>query len=178
MRYLPLFFLLVFTAAAILLRLVPHPANFAAIAALALFAGTYCAKFSKWWLLAPMAAMVVSDIFIGTYDLRIMVAVYGSFLAVAFIGVILARRKRVGSILLSSVVASILFYITTNFAVWMFGTLYPLTFEGLIASYVMALPFFRNTLLGDLFYVTAFFGAYEFVVAVLPSMKTAKARTI
>ena len=178
MKYLPLLFLLVFTVAAITLRLLPHPANFAAIAALALFTGTYCVKFSKWWLLAPLAAMVVSDIFIGTYDFRIMAAVYGSFLVVGLIGIVVAKHKRVGSILLSSVTASILFYLTTNFAVWMFGTLYPLTFEGLMASYVMALPFFRNTFLGDLFYVSVFFGVYEFAVAVLPSLKSMKVRTI
>ena len=178
MKYLPLYFLLVFTAAAVFLRLLPHPANFAAIAALALFTGTYCVKFSKWWLLAPMGAMVVSDIFIGIYDWRIMVAVYGSFLVAGFIGIILAKHKRAGSVLLSSVVISVLFYLTTNFAVWMFGTLYPLTLEGLLTSYAMALPFFRNTLLGDLFYVSAFFGAYEFAVAILPLPKPAKVQIV
>ena len=178
MRYLPLFFLLVFTIAAVLLRLVPHPANFAAIAALALFTGVYCTKFSKWWLLAPLGAMVVSDIFIGTYDWRIMAAVYGSFLIAGGIGIVVARYKSMGSVLLSSVAVSVVFYLTTNFAVWMFGTLYPLNLEGLMASYIMALPFFRNTLLGNLFFVSVFFGVYEFAIAVLPSPKLAKIRTI
>lgn len=178
MRYLPLIFLLVFTVAAVFLRLLPHPANFAPIAALALFTGVYCVKFSKWWLLAPLAVMVVSDIFIGIYDVRIMAAVYGSFLIAGLIGIVVAKHKKVGSILFSSVLASIVFYLATNFAVWMFGTLYPLTLEGLISSYVMALPFFRNTFFGDLFYVSVFFGVYEFAAAVLPSLKPAKVRTI
>lgn len=178
MRYLPLIFLLVFTVAAVFLRLLPHPANFAPIAALALFTGVYCVKFSKWWLLAPLAVMVVSDIFIGIYDVRIMAAVYGSFLIAGLIGIVVAKHKKVGSILFSSVLASIVFYLATNFAVWMFGTLYPLTLEGLISSYVMALPFFRNTFFGDLFYVGVFFGVYEFAAAVLPSLKPAKVRTI
>ena len=178
MRYLPLIFLLVFTLAAIFLRLLPHPANFAPIAALALFTGVYCVKFSKWWLLVPIAAMVVSDIFIGVYDLRIMAVVYGSFLIAGLVGVVVSKHKKVQSILLSSVLVSVIFYLTTNFAVWMFGTLYPLTFEGLISSYVMALPFFRNTFFGNLFYVSVFFGVYEFTVALLPSLKSAKVRTV
>ena len=173
MRYLPLFFLLLFSAATVLLRLLPHPANFAPVTALALFTGTYCTRFSRWMLIVPIGAMVISDIFIGTYDWRIMSAVYGSFLVVGAIGIYVGKHKRLRSVLFSSISASIIFYLTTNFAVWLFGTLYPATLEGLMTSYLMALPFFRNTFLGDLFYVAVFFGAYEAVLAVLFRTKTA-----
>ena len=131
MRYLPLFFLLLFSAATVLLRLLPHPANFAPVAALALFTGTYCTRFSRWMLIVPIGAMVISDIFIGTYDWRIMSAVYGSFLVVGAIGIYVGKHKRLRSVLFSSISASIIFYLTTNFAVWLFGTLYPATLEGL-----------------------------------------------
>jgi len=176
MRYLPLLFLVLFTAATVLLRLLPHAANVAPVAALALFAGTYCVRFSKWWLLVPIGAMVVSDIFIGTYDWRIMGAVYGSFLAAGLIGIFVGKHKHLSSIFFGSVTASVFFYLFTNFAVWLFGTMYSLTLEGLMTSYLMAIPFFRNTFFGDLFYVAVFFGTYELVLAALPHVKIAGAK--
>ena len=54
-------------------------------------------------------------------------------------------------------------FVATNLAVWAFGTMYPLNIAGLAESYVAAIPFFRNTLLGDMFYVTVLVGGYEAV---------------
>jgi hypothetical protein len=53
--------------------------------------------------------------------------------------------------------------VITNFAVWAFGGLYPHSLTGLTECYFLAIPFFRNTLLGDLFYSGAFFGGYELI---------------
>jgi len=61
----------------------------------------------------------------------------------------------------ASLLGSILFFLITNWAVWAFGELYTKDVSGLIMSYGMGLPFFRNTLLGDLFYVCVFFGIAE-----------------
>src|SRR3989338_480383 len=63
----------------------------------------------------------------------------------------------------ASLLGSILFFLITNWAVWAFGELYTKDLGGLLMSYTMGLPFFRNTLLGDLFYVAVFFGIAEFV---------------
>jgi hypothetical protein len=62
-----------------------------------------------------------------------------------------------------TLLASVQFYLITNFAVWAFGTMYPLSISGLFASYINALPFFRNTIFGDLSYVAGLFGLYELV---------------
>lgn len=155
----------------IVARLLPHPANFTPIAALALFAGVYAAKISKWYLGIPLVAMALSDLFIGVYEWKIMAVVYGSFLAVGLFGLLVAKKKNVGTIILGTLGGSILFYLTTNFAVWAFTNMYPPTPEGLMMSYTMALPFFRNTILGDLFYTGLFFGAYELAVAFTPQHK-------
>ena len=61
----------------------------------------------------------------------------------------------------AAMTSSALFFLVTNFGVWAFGSLYPMTWDGLIACYVAAVPFFRNTLQGDLFYTLVLFGGFR-----------------
>ena len=62
---------------------------------------------------------------------------------------------------------SVLFYLITNYAVWQFTPMYTKTFAGLIQSYIMALPFFRNSLVGNLFYTAVFFSIYYVLEAAI-----------
>jgi hypothetical protein len=139
-------------------RLLPHPANFTPIAAIALFSGVYLNK--KYFLIIPVAAMLLSDIFLGFHST--MIWVYGSFAVIALIGLWLKSHKSAGYIFGTTLVSSIIFYIVTNFGVWLSG-FYGYSISGLGACYVMAIPFFKNTVAGDLFYVASMFGIYEFV---------------
>lgn len=142
--------------AAVLLRLVPHEPNVAPIGAMALFGGAYLSK--KYALTLPILAMFVSDIFLGFHNT--IGWVYGSFILTGLIGGLLRNRANPGNVLFASLSSSVLFYLITNFGVWFSGSMYPKDFSGLMQSYLMALPFFRNTLLGDLFYNGVFFGGY------------------
>ncbi|MFH0852578.1 MAG: DUF6580 family putative transport protein [bacterium] len=143
-------------------RLVKHPFNFAPIAAMSLFAGCYLGK--KWGVILPLAAMFVSDFFIGFYDWQVMLSVYIS-LALAFvIGWFLSKHLKWYNVGFASLLSSVAFFIVTNFAVWAFFSWYPHTFAGLISCFTLALPFFRNTLAGDLVYSAIFFGAYELIL--------------
>ena len=156
-----------FILAAVVLRLIPHMPNFAPIAAMALFGGVYLGR--KEAIIIPVAAMFVADIFIGFYNPVIMIAVYGSFLAIGLLGVWLKNHKTIANVLGASLIGSVGFFLITNFAMWAaqsgFATrLYPHTWQGLLNCYIMGLPFFRNTLMGDLFYVGALFGLMEFAV--------------
>lgn len=140
-------------------RLLPHPPNFAPIAALALFGSVYLPKPAGF--LIPLGAMLVSDAVIGFYGLT-MVYVYGSFLLIGLIGISVRQHKTVATIIGASLLASLLFYLITNFGVWVdLRSGYSPDIDGLWASYAAGLPFFRNTLLGDLVYTGVFFGAYE-----------------
>lgn len=142
-------------------RLLPHPGNFAPIAAISLFSGVYLDK--KWAFIIPLFALLFSDLFLGFYGLE-MLFVYGSFVLVVLIGEGIKKHKNVLTIFLGALGASILFYLITNFGVWFLpNTMYPKNFTGLAESYIAAIPFFRNTLLGDLFYTGVFFGGYEFI---------------
>ena len=152
---------LIFILIGISLRLIPHAPNFAPIAAIALFGGVYFSK--KIALTLPVLAVLISDVFIGFYDLKLMAAVYGSFILCAVLGFWLKNNKKWHTVAGAAILSSVLFFLITNFAVWAFSPWYAKTFSGIIQSYVMALPFFRNSLLGDLFYTTVFFGAYELV---------------
>ena len=155
------------------LRLLPHPPNFVPIIAIALFAGVYLSKRIAFVL--PMIAMIISDIFIGYYQFSLMAAVYGSFLICVILGFWLKKHKKWYTIGGSTILGAVLFFLITNFAVWALTPWYAKTFSGLIQCYFMALPFFRNTLLGDLFYVTLFFGAYELIeVLIRKSFRVAK----
>lgn len=141
-------------------RLLPHPANFAPITALALFGGVYLPK--RYAILIPLVAMLLSDYFIGFWG-RGMLVVYGSFALSGTIGLWLRNHKTTFNVFCSSLAASSLFFLLTNIP-WIHpNTWYSFNLQGLLASYTNALPFFRNTLAGDLFYAGVFFAGYESV---------------
>ncbi|HUQ84752.1 MAG TPA: DUF6580 family putative transport protein [Candidatus Limnocylindrales bacterium] len=148
---------LIIIAFAVTIRLLPHPANVSPIAALALFGGVYLSR--KYALVIPLIAMFISDLFLGFH--ASMPLVYLGFFLTGIIGIWLSKHKSSFSVVLATLGSSILFYILTNFNYWYATSLYPKTLNGLFQSYFNALPFFRNSLLGDLFYVGLFFGAYE-----------------
>ena len=163
----------IFIALAVFVRIIPHVSaldhlpylpNFTPIAAVALFSGFYLNK--KYSLLVALLAMLVSDLIIGFYSPSVMASVYSSFILIGLLGMWLKKHKNTGNLLMVTVFSSALFYLVTNFAVWAFPgsfMMYPKTWQGLMECYIMGLPFLRNTAIGDLFYVGAFFGAYELV---------------
>lgn len=149
------------------LKYLPHIPNFAPIGAMALFGGVYLSvgKYGldkKFALLVPLLALFIGDIFIGFYSPWIMVSVYGSFLLIGLIGLWLSAHKTAPYILGGTLLGSTLFFIITNFAMWAVPhSLYEHNLAGFIRCYEMALPFWRNTLAGDIFYVGLFFGTME-----------------
>lgn len=146
-----------------LLRLLPHPANVAPIGAMALFGGVYLRK--KYAIILPLGAMLVSDIFLGLHST--MGFVYGSFILIGVVGMWLRKRKKLATVLGASLFSSLLFFLITNFGVWLMTTMYSKTWQGLVDCYMMGIPFFRNTVLGDLLYTGLFFGGYEIALRLL-----------
>jgi hypothetical protein len=127
---------------AVITRLLPHPPNVAPITAIALFGG--CNIRDKNLAMAlPLLCMFITDLFLGFHI--IMPFVYMSFMMISYIG-INSKKITNGTILGSS----LLFFLLTNFGVWYLG--YPNTLTGLVSCYTLALPFFVNTIIGDLFF--------------------------
>ena len=132
---------------AALSRLLPHLPNFTPVGAMALFGGAFLSNRSRA-LAAVFSAMLLSDLLLGFHD-----TAWAVYLSLGLIVLLGGRYVRnLGSGVLGCVAASVLFFIITNFAVWLSGGLYPLSLEGLILCYVAAVPFFWNTISGDLFY--------------------------
>lgn len=161
----------VFTFTLILLaafsRLLPHPPNFTPIAALALFSAVYLDK--KQAFLIPVVALLLSDYIIGFYSG--MIWVYGSFAAIALIGLWLKNHQGLLQTIGATLAGSVLFFIITNFGVWISWTMYPPTLVGLIQCYTAAIPFFRNAVLGDMVYVGVLFGMFEFAKRYFPVLR-------
>lgn len=147
---------------AVACRLLPHAWNFTPIVAVALFAGVYLGR--SYAIALPLIAMFTGDLFLGFYSVPMMLVVYGSYVLVGLLAGLLKKYKSFGAVIIGSLLASVIFFIATNWAVWQFSTWYTKDLNGLIQCYTMAMPFFRNTLLGNLFYTSVFFGAYEAVI--------------
>ena len=161
------FGLVALVLAAAFLRLVPHPAGFAPIAALALFGS---AHFSRRWIaiVLPMLALFLSDAVIGFHEQ--MPAVYLSFVLVALLGFVFVRdNQSAARVAGTSVLGSLVFFVVTNFAVWAQTAMYAKSFEGLVACYVAAIPFLKNSLVGDLMFNGVLFGAWYALVKWFPS---------
>jgi len=144
---------------AVFLRLLPHPANFAPIGAIALFGGVYLSK--KQALTLPIVAMIISDLIIGLHS--VIAFTWGSFLLIALLGIYIAKNKNAVNIVFGTLLGSFIFFFVTNFGVWVVTPMYTKNIQGLLNCYVMAIPFFRNTLLSDFVFVGILFGAYEVV---------------
>ena len=127
---------------AVLSRFLPHPPNFSPIGALALFAGAFVVE-RKWALVIPLVALLVSDIFLGLHEM--MLFVYLSYALIAGLGIGL---KNAGTFKLAgrAVFSSAIFFVVSNFGVWLMSGMYAKTWSGLVQCYVAAIPFIHYTL--------------------------------
>ena len=153
-------------ASRILNAYVPFLGNFAPVTAIALFGAV---TFEKRWmaLLLPISLMFVSDVIIAQINgLSIIhhysAYVYGGFILVNVLGVLAKKNLGTAKMLGMSVASSIVFFLVSNFGVWMdVQSGYARSIQGLLDCYVMGLPFFQWTILGDLIFTTVLFGAYN-----------------
>jgi uncharacterized protein DUF6580 len=181
---------------AALSRLIPHPPNFAPICAMAFFGGV---QFRSRWaaFLVPLSAMLLSDIALGlvtghgwfeswledgTGFYPDIFAVYGALALSVLIGLLIQRRKNLPSIAAGVLGSSLVFFLVTNFAVWLTSDLYPPTpgwtpyphtLVGLIQCFAMAIPFYHWSLAGDVCFSVALFGAMALVEALNPRLQPA-----
>lgn len=147
-----------------LARIVVHIPNFSPLLASALFAGAML-RIRPLALIVPIAALLLSDVVLGFDNWRIATVVYLSLTLPAVMG-IFARRFRISRMLVPAVLScSLVFFMTTNFAVWAFGGIYTADLQGLIQCYVAALPFLQYTMAGDLVWAVILFGGAWLVQA-------------
>ncbi len=143
-------------------RLIPHPANVTPVVAMALFSGSVLGR-RAFAILIPLAALFVSDLALGFHDQ--MISVYGSIVLVSLIGILLTKKPSAGRVVAASVAGSTVFFLITNFTVWLSGEMYAKTGFGLIQCYTLALPFYRHALIGDLAFTGLLFGAWALLTS-------------
>ncbi len=150
--------LILLVALAVASRFLPHPPNFTGVGAVALLSGFLFRRVDlRFALLIPVAAMLISDLFLGFHSL--MFFVYGGMLLMTGVG-ILFRKWTAKWLAAGTILASTLFFAISNLGVWLVGGYYSATWAGLIECYAMALPFFKNQLAGDLVWTAGLLGVY------------------
>lgn len=168
--------LLAMIACAAVARIIPHPWNFTPIGAMCLFGGAY---FQRKWaaFLVPMAALLVSDavlyaVLYGNQGLHVTYMKYVWFGLTVLLGMTLRASPSVGRVTLVTIAASVMFFLVSNFDVWLGSRFYPQTAAGLLACYVAAIPFGLNMLAGNLFYCGVLFGGWEMLGKRWPALGT------
>ena len=134
--------------------------NVSPIAAMALFAG---AQFTdrKMAFIVPLSALLLSDLLLGLHSS--MLFVYAAFAIIVALGRLIRHRQDFWSVLLATLGGSLLFFLLTNFGSWLSHDNYAADISGLMQSYIAGIPFYRNTLIGDLLFSALLFGGYQLI---------------
>jgi len=155
------------------LRLVPHPPNFTPIGAMALFSGAYLGRRALAFV-APLGAMLLSDALLGFYSgFWITYLAIGLVVLIGWLALSRVSPLRVGA---AAIASSITFFLVSNFGTWALSGMYPHSGAGLAACYIAAIPFFQNTLAGDLFYATLLFGGFRIAELLVPRISVTNAQ--
>jgi len=168
-------------------RLIPHPWNFTPLAGIGLFGAAHFAK-KSWALIIPFAALFSSDLLVNNIYYPLFFPefykgftlmsggwywIYGAFALIILLGFLTLKKVKTMNLLGTGLLASVIFFLVTNFGTWVaYPGMYPPTASGLMACYAAGIPFFFNTLAGDLFYITVMFGSYELLKQRYPNLST------
>ena len=147
-------FLIGFDVAA---RLLPHAPGVWPFAASALFAG-WTLRRPALSIVVPLAALTLSNVALAPDDWRVTAVVYAATVVPALAGMLARRWSGALPVIGAMLSCSLIFFVTTNFAVWAFNGMYPMTWQGLVECYVAAVPFADKTVLGDLMWTAVLFG--------------------
>ena len=173
---------------AALSRLLPHPPNFTAVTGMALFGAAYLPK-KHLALIVPLLALWISNLILDNvffaqwYPGFMWLSqpwVFVGFILIVFLGFGMLKKITFGRLAGASIISSLLFFLVTNFGVWLGSPTWPQSLEGLMACYWFAMPFLSNsgaehfylinTVVGDLFFTGVLFGGYELIKANYPSL--------
>lgn len=143
----------------VVMKILPHAPNMTPVTAIAFAGSLYLGR--KWAIVMPLVVLFLCDLIIGFYDWKILLSVYGAFTIIGLISIIAAKRRAVMPVGFALIGSSILFFLITNTAVWLFSPWYEKTISGLVYSHELGLPFLRNMLIGDILYTVALIFLFE-----------------
>jgi len=143
----------------ILFRIIPHPPNFTPIIAIAIMSGYFFRNFYIA-IIILVSSMFISDLYLGLS--KHIIFTYGSLLFINIIFFNISQKINYKNLFLCGFIGSLIFYLISNFGVWLMGSMYEKSLSGLIECYLMAIPFFRNTLLSTLLFSYAAFFVFNY----------------
>ena len=152
-------------------RIIPHYPNFTPIIAISLFGGKYFENRNLAFFL-PVFILWISDLIINNFILDYYKTFtffypgfywqYFSILLISFIGRNYIKETSVFRLLGISISSSLVFFIISNFGVFISSSIYPKDFNGLLLCYIAAIPFFHGNLISSIIYTFSLFGIYKF----------------
>lgn len=144
-------------------RFLPHPPNFSPLMAITIFSSFVLSKkINKYFSFSiPLIILFISDLIIGFSIINLFV--YIGFLISSLLSYIYSLKVQKNIIIhsnLSGLINNTVFFIISNFGVWIFTNMYSKTWQGLIECYYNAIPFFKNSVLSTLIFTTIIFLIY------------------
>lgn len=144
--------------------------NFQPVMAVGLLGGFL---FSKRWmgLAVVLCGMLASDLILGFYQWQIAIVVYISLAIPVLFGPMLRRFKDkplslAGNSVVAAMATAVLFYLTTNFAIWSMTPWYSPDAAGFVTCFTMAAVFFKWTLASNVIFTSILFGGYSLVTLI------------
>ena len=164
-------FLTVFVWVAIIVigRVIPHPANVTPIGALSVMSGVLFRK--HWAVMITLLGLVLSDIILGLIYHTAMFGLWTLFTYSGFALIAFFAPKKTSFLYLF--ISTLVYWVWTNFGIWLTTPWYPHTAEGLSLCFTAGLPFLRNALMGNIFYMILFLACQKtnWINARLPALQ-------
>ena len=144
----------------VLSRMITDIPNFTATIALVIFTG-YLIQNRLLSILVILTSQVASDLYLGIYSS--MIFVYAAYISIALLSPIIMNKMNTKSVVLSSIISPSIFFIISNFGVWLTGSMYTFNLSGLITCYIAGIPFFDESLISTVLFALTIFSIMKLV---------------
>ena len=144
----------------VLSRMITDIPNFTATIALVMFTG-YLIQNRLLSILIILTSQVVSDLYLGIYSS--MIFVYAAYISIVLLSPIIMNKINTKSVIFSSIISPSIFFIISNFGVWLTGSMYTFNLSGLITCYVAGIPFFDESLISTILFALTIFSIMKLI---------------
>lgn len=147
-----------------LARLLPHLPNVTPTVSVSLFAGKQLDRAKA--LISVIAMMLVSDVLLAKLHGHEIFGYWSLFTYTGMLAIVLAGRRLAHKFtavraFAMTLLASVGFWVWTNFGTWLTSEMYTLDSLGLTQCFLSAIPFLGYSLIGDLAWMLLLFFSYQ-----------------
>ena len=135
-------------------RFIPHPPNFTSLLALSFYIPTFL---GIRYVPVLLLSFIITDLYIGLHGLGLFT--WGSVIIIGLLSKYFT--KSIVTRIFGALTGALVFYLITNFGVWLTGY-YEYSFNGLLTSYTLAIPFFTYSLISTFIFASLIETIYKF----------------